>query len=68
LVFGLRRLEGVKRADFAKRTGLEIDALVGRELRRYVERGLLVDEGGRVRLSREGLLVSDSIWPDFLRV
>ncbi len=68
LVFGLRRLEGVDRAGFAARTGFEIDALVGEELQRFVELGLLVDEDGRVRLSREGLLVSDSIWPDFLRV
>ncbi len=68
LVFGLRRLEGVDRVDFAERTGLEIDVLVGEELRRYVELGSLIDKGGRVRLSREGLLVSDSIWSDFLRV
>ena len=68
LVFGLRRLEGVDRTGFVARTGFEIETLVGEELQRYVELGLLVDEDNRVRLSREGLLVSDSIWPDFLRV
>jgi oxygen-independent coproporphyrinogen-3 oxidase len=66
-VFGLRRLEGIDRPSFAARSGFEIDELVGQPLARYVELGLLVDDGRRVRLSREGLLVSDAIWPHFLR-
>jgi oxygen-independent coproporphyrinogen-3 oxidase len=66
LVFALRRLEGIDRQTFAERTGLVLDELVGPPLARFVEAGLLVDEGERVRLSREGLFVSDSIWPHFL--
>jgi len=49
-------------------TGFDLDALVGTELRRFVELGLLADDGHRVALTREGLFVSDSIWPSFLRV
>ncbi len=67
LVLALRRLEGIERTDFAGRSGFEIDELVGQELRRFVDLGLLVDDGCRVRLSREGLFVSDAIWPSFLR-
>src|SRR6185437_1697620 len=67
LVLGVRRMEGVDRREFAARTGFEIDVLVGRELSRFVELGLLIGEGGRVRLTREGLFVSDAIWPAFLR-
>lgn len=67
LVLGLRRLEGVSRHEFAARTGFDLDRLVGRPLAKHIELGLLVDEGGRVRLTREGLFVSDAIWPDFLR-
>ena len=67
LVLGLRRMEGVDRREFAARSGFEVDALVGRELARFVELGLLYEHGGRVRLSREGLFVSDAIWPAFLR-
>ena len=62
-----RRLEGIARADFAERTGFEIDALVGEPLRKFVEHGLLADDGQRVRLTREGLFVSDAMWPEFLR-
>ncbi|MGD9721016.1 MAG: radical SAM family heme chaperone HemW [Pirellulales bacterium] len=67
LVFALRRLEGVDRRAFAARSGFEVDQLVAEPLRRFVELGLLEDDGQRVRLSREGLFVSDAIWPHFLR-
>ena len=66
LVFGLRMLEGVDRALFAAATGFQIDDLVGPALRRFVDQGLLEDTGGRVRLTRAGLLVSDALWPDLL--
>jgi len=67
LVFGLRRMAGVERAWFAERTGRTIDGLVGAALARHVAVGLLEDDGGRVRLTREGLFVSDAIWPEYLR-
>lgn len=66
LVFGLRRLQGVERKAFALTTGFEVDQLVGESLKRFVKAKLLEDTGLRVRLTREGLLVSDSIWPAFL--
>ena len=67
-VFGMRRLGGVDRTEFAGRTGFDLDRLVGRELRRFIARGLLEEVGNCVRLTREGLFVSDSIWPHFLDV
>ena len=66
-VFGMRRLAGIDRAQFEPRFGVEIDQLFARELAKHVRLGLLVDDSRIVRLTREGLLVSDSIWPDFLR-
>jgi oxygen-independent coproporphyrinogen-3 oxidase len=66
LVFGLRRLEGVSRAEFASRTGFDLDTLAGKEIARFVRLGMLCDDGEQVRLTREGLLVSDSLWPDLL--
>ena len=67
LVLGLRRMAGIDRHEFAARSGFEVDALIGREMARFVELGLLSDESGRLRLAREGLFVSDAIWPAFLR-
>jgi len=67
LVFSLRRLEGIDRESFTASTGYEIDQLVGQKLADFVSHRLLTDDGQRVRLTREGLFVSDSIWPHFLR-
>jgi oxygen-independent coproporphyrinogen-3 oxidase len=67
LVLALRRREGIARDEFQRRTGHEIDALVGRELARYTDLGLFAEEHGRLVLTRKGLYVSDAIWPAFLR-
>jgi putative oxygen-independent coproporphyrinogen III oxidase len=66
LVFGLRRMEGVSRHEFKERTGIALDSLVIRPLRRLVDLGLVTDDGERIRLTREGLFVSDAIWPELL--
>ncbi|MCU0960257.1 MAG: radical SAM family heme chaperone HemW [Pirellulaceae bacterium] len=66
LVFRLRMLEGISRAEFRQRTGCDLDELAGRPLRRFAAWGLVQDTGDRIRLTREGLLVSDALWPDLL--
>lgn len=66
LVFGLRRLEGVERAWFVSHTGFTLDDLASEAVARFVRMGMLSDDGSRVRLTREGLLVSDAIWPELL--
>ena len=66
LIFGLRMLEGIDREQFARTTGYRVHELVARPLEAFVQLGLLHDDGGRIRLTRRGLLVSDSLWPDFL--
>lgn len=66
LVFGLRRIEGVDRESFTSATSFTIDQLVAAPLRKFVDAAMLEDDGVRIRLTREGLLVSDSIWPEFL--
>ncbi len=66
LVFQLRMLAGVARDRFAARTGFQIDELVGAALRKFTDLGLLEDIGTHVRLTRDGLLISDAMWPEFL--
>lgn len=66
LVFGLRRMEGVSRAEFHARTGYSVDELVAKPLKKFVDLGLLSDDGDWIRLTREGLFVSDAIWPEML--
>lgn len=66
LVFGLRRLEGIAHSEFEAATGFSIDDLAGESIRRHIEVGLLNDDGARLKLTREGLLVSDALWPELL--
>lgn len=66
LVFGLRRIEGISRGEFAKHTGYELDRLVDAPLRKFVNLGLLNDDGERIKLTPAGLFVSDAIWPEML--
>jgi oxygen-independent coproporphyrinogen-3 oxidase len=62
VVVGLRRRDGIDREAFADTSGFPLDAIAGDAIRSWVERGLAVDDGWRVRLTREGLLVSDALW------
>ena len=65
-VFGLRRLEGIDLDEIQTQTGCDLNVLLGDSLQRHLDAGRLVCDGRRLQLSREGLLVSDAIWPDFL--
>jgi oxygen-independent coproporphyrinogen-3 oxidase len=66
LVLGLRRIEGVERAVFAAAAGYSVDELAGPAVSKFTELGLLSDDGSRVKLTREGLFVSDALWPELL--
>jgi oxygen-independent coproporphyrinogen-3 oxidase len=66
LVVGLRRLQGVHRTVFVARSGFTIDELAGKTIERFVAQGLLSDDGQTVQLTRAGLFISDSLWPELL--
>ncbi|QDU31438.1 Oxygen-independent coproporphyrinogen-III oxidase-like protein [Anatilimnocola aggregata] len=67
LVFGLRRLQGISLDDFQAETGFAAESLGGAALQQFIVQGLLQVEGNTLRLTRRGLLISDSLWPYFLR-
>jgi oxygen-independent coproporphyrinogen-3 oxidase len=66
IVVGLRRRDGIGRTAFRAASGFDLDFLMAEPLHRWIDAGLATDDGDRVRLSREGLLVSDSLWADVL--
>ncbi|MCI0455684.1 MAG: radical SAM family heme chaperone HemW [Gemmataceae bacterium] len=57
----LRRAEGILREPFRRQTGFDLDALAGLAIGRHVALGLLMDEGGAVRLTRRGKCVADAL-------
>lgn len=66
IVLGLRRGDGINRPDFREKSGFELDQLAGPAIARHVARGLLDDDGLRIRLTREGRFLADSVIVDFL--
>jgi len=65
LILGLRLREGIPRAWLAERVALERGRLP-ELIDRWQERGLLVDEADRVRLTEAGFLLSDALFVDLL--
>ncbi|WP_254513725.1 radical SAM family heme chaperone HemW [Anatilimnocola floriformis] len=66
LVFGLRRLAGIESQAFARETGFSIEQLGGADLQRFLDQGFLERTATSLRLTRRGLLISDSLWPYLL--
>ena len=66
VVLGLRRRDGLRRADFLAASGFDLDLVVGGPIRHWIDHGLATDDGEHVRLTREGLLVSDALWAEVL--
>ena len=67
VVVGLRRRDGIDRDHFLAASGFALDHIAGAAVRRWIEGGLATDDGRCVRLTREGLLVSDALWSEVLR-
>ncbi len=66
LIFGLRMLEGINCKEFVKQTGFTLEELAGRAIERFISEGLLTRDQSQLRVTREGLIMSDSMWPDLL--
>ena len=66
IVVGLRRRDGIERRAFTSATGFEMDALAGKVIRQWVKAGLAEDNGSDIRLTHEGMILSDTMWPDIL--
>jgi oxygen-independent coproporphyrinogen-3 oxidase len=65
-VVGLRRRVGIRRAEFRSASGHALDSIAGPAVSRWVAAGLATDDGEAIRLTRAGLLVSDTLWAEVL--
>ena len=66
LFTGLRIAEGVDLAAIGRRYGVDVEARYGPDVRRFVDAGWMVDTGGRWRLTRAGMLVSNEVLRTFV--
>ena len=66
-VLMLRRTrQGLDRADFLRRTGFSIDVIGEAALAKHRAGGLIEDDGRRIRFTREGLFLADTVLSDLL--
>jgi oxygen-independent coproporphyrinogen-3 oxidase len=66
LFTGLRLADGVDMGDAGHRYGFDAEARFGPALAPFVERGLLVRDGSRLRLTREGMLLANEVMAVFV--
>jgi oxygen-independent coproporphyrinogen-3 oxidase len=66
LFLGLRRLDGVRRSDFARRFGAAPEAFFAAELAALRDRDLIHDQAGAIRLSERGILFADEVFMGLL--
>ena len=57
---------GVSKKEFQEYFGTAIENIYGEVLKKYKKQGLLLEESGRIFLSREGIHVSNAVMADFL--
>ena len=63
---GLRRLDGVSRADFLSETGFDYRELCGKTIEWLTSEGLLEETDTHLRLTENGLFVSDGIFSELV--
>jgi oxygen-independent coproporphyrinogen III oxidase len=61
MALNLRRVEGIHREEFRRRTGFDVVELAGETTACLVEQGLLEDDGVNVRLTRRGRCLADAV-------
>ena len=66
MFLGLRMTRGIAKSDFQEIFGCTIESIYGEVLKKYESMGLLLEQDGRIFLSREGIHVSNSIMAEFL--
>ncbi|MGE1209572.1 radical SAM family heme chaperone HemW [Bacillus pumilus] len=66
LFLGLRKIEGVKSADFQAKYGASPEALFPSVLEELAEKGLIVKDDIGIRLTRKGKLLGNEVFQAFL--
>ena len=66
MFLGLRIIRGIVKSDFQENFGCTIESVYEEVLEKYESMGLLLEQDGRIFLSRDGIHVSNSIMAEFL--
>ena len=65
-VFGMRQLAGVNWETLKSETEPAIGQSMEMAIEKHIAAGWMVRDGDQIRLSREGLFISDALWSEYL--
>ena len=66
IMLGLRTSKGISASEFSALFGKDLFARIGEKLKPFAERGLVICDGDRIRLSEAGFEVSNTILAELL--
>jgi oxygen-independent coproporphyrinogen-3 oxidase len=66
IMLNLRRCQWIDLGEFHDQTGFDFRELAGEALSRHFRQGLLEECDGRIRLTREGRFLADSVFVEYL--
>ena len=66
MFLGLRMMQGVREQEFARRFGQSVEAVYGSVLPRLLKEGLLIRDNGSIRLTRQGVSLSNYVMSEFI--
>ena len=66
MFLGLRKKSGVSMARFEEKFGRSFDGLYGEIIRDLVQQGLMQIDGDRVRMTKRGLFLGDTVAERFI--
>ncbi|MFV1974866.1 MAG: radical SAM family heme chaperone HemW [Candidatus Scalindua sp.] len=66
LIMALRMTSGISRKEFVQRSGFDLNELFEKQLNNLTQAGLINFDDERVRLTRKGLSVADSVMMEFV--
>ena len=66
MFLGLRKMDGVSKRTFALNFGCDMDKVYGNVLKKMYKLGLMEEAGDHVRLTEQGIDVSNAVMCEFL--
>ena len=66
MFLGLRKTKGISKNKFEERFGCSVDSVYEKPLKESIEQGFIKEQGDRILLTQEGILVSNQVLCEFL--
>jgi oxygen-independent coproporphyrinogen III oxidase len=66
LIMSLRMSSGISKIEFLKRSGFDLSGLFGKQINGLAKAGLINFDDERIKLTRKGMSVADSVMTEFI--